>query len=345
MFYTKKTITCAEHLFSRNLILNKKFNRINKTVWIIHGYRPLGSYPVWLEKLTELLLSLEDMNVIIVDWNRGATTLFYQRAVKRTWKVAQILIKYITRMMGLGISLQSFHFIGVSLGAHISGYVGQYFGGQLGRISGIDPAGPAFNYLPAKMRLDHTGAQFVDVIHSDAGGLGISHSIGHIDFYPNGGENQPGCPKTIFSGVTSYVKCSHQRAIFLFISSLSTKCNMTAFPCHSYESFRNGHCTDCEDFGLNLCPISGYFINLWKNDIVKKHSTGLKAYFNTSPKEPFCLFHYSLDIVTIKGIEKKGNIEVKLKDKHGTIETSKIKRKLGPIKKALKDVKLDKSQR
>lgn len=35
-----------------------------------------------------------------------------------------------------GASLDNFHFIGMSLGAHISGFVGKLFQGQLGRITG-----------------------------------------------------------------------------------------------------------------------------------------------------------------------------------------------------------------
>lgn len=30
--------------------------------------------------------------------------------------------------------------------------------------------------------------------------LGFRETLGHIDFYANGGADQPNCPKTIFSG-------------------------------------------------------------------------------------------------------------------------------------------------
>lgn len=36
--------------------------------------------------------------------------------------------------------------------------------------------------------------------------LGFREPLGHIDFYANGGADQPGCPKTIFSGKISKFK-------------------------------------------------------------------------------------------------------------------------------------------
>lgn len=73
-------------------------------------------------------------------------------------------------------------------------------------LSGLDPAEPHFSKTDPIVRLDPTDADFVDVIHTDAGpflsgGLGIFEPVGHVDFYPNGGIDQPGCR----GGVLSYM--------------------------------------------------------------------------------------------------------------------------------------------
>ena len=42
--------------------------------------------------------------------------------------------------------------------------------------------------------LNPSCADLVDVIHTNGlAGLGLFKPCGHIDFYPNGGTNQPGC--------------------------------------------------------------------------------------------------------------------------------------------------------
>lgn len=67
------------------------------------------------------------------------------------------------------------------------------------RISGLDPAGPNFESDAANARnsLKKYDAEFVDVIHGDAGFYGISKSIGTVDFWPNNGTRiQRGCPPT-----------------------------------------------------------------------------------------------------------------------------------------------------
>lgn len=67
---------------------------------------------------------------------------------------------------------------------------------QIGRITATDPGGPTFEHekVTKEMRLAETDAEFVDVIHTDAGHYGFIAPIGHVDFYPNRGDKQPGCP-------------------------------------------------------------------------------------------------------------------------------------------------------
>lgn len=66
-------------------------------------------------------------------------------------------------------------------------------------VTGLDPAGPYFTNVDAAVRLDPSDAEYVDVIHTDAGRFGTSRKVGHIDFYPNGGKHQPGCGFSIIS--------------------------------------------------------------------------------------------------------------------------------------------------
>ena len=60
---------------------------------------------------------------------------------------------------------------------------------------GLDPAGPEFHpQIEGTRRLHSTDAEFVDVMHTNAGKLGIFENIGQVDFWVNGGIGpQPGC--------------------------------------------------------------------------------------------------------------------------------------------------------
>ncbi|XP_007933105.1 lipase member I [Orycteropus afer afer] len=291
MMYTRNNQNCAKPLFEQDNTLNILFNTKRKTVWLIHGYRPTGSAPSWIQNFLRLLLNKEDMNIIVVDWNRGATTLIYNRAVKNTRKVAIILTRYIRKLLKHGASLDTFHFIGVSLGAHISGFVGKIFQGQLGRITGLDPAGPKFSGKPSYGRLDYTDAAFVDVIHSDADGLGIKEPLGHIDFYPNGGKKQPGCPKSIFS------------------------------------DYKTGLCVNCDDFKKLSCPRLGYHANLWK-DILKgrmeKRSLRTTVFLDTAATNPFCTYYFVLNILVRNKAMKHGYITFKLLNELGMVEEPRL---------------------
>lgn len=81
------------------------------------------------------------------------------------------------------------YIVGHSLGAHIAGVAGkkvrELTGQLLGRITALDPAGPCFSNVSASGRLNRTDAEYVDVIHSNAGMLGIKEPVGKNTFFFN----------------------------------------------------------------------------------------------------------------------------------------------------------------
>ncbi|XP_010622518.1 lipase member H isoform X2 [Fukomys damarensis] len=321
LLYTKRNWTCAQTINSSAF---GSLNITKKTTFLIHGFRPLGSTPVWLGDLVESLLLVEDMNVVVVDWNRGATTVIYNQASRKTREVAMILREFIDQMLAKGASLGNIYMIGVSLGAHIAGFVGKMYAGQLGRITGLDPAGPSFNGRPSEDRLDPSDALFVDVIHSDTDALGYEGPLGNIDFYPNGGLDQPGCPKTIFGGLQNYFKCDHQRSVHLYLASLREGCAVTAYPCDSYRDYRNGKCLSCGTAQTEPCPRVGYYADHWKGYLREEALPTTKAFFDTAEQNPFCIYHYFVDIISWNKNVRRGSITIKLRDKDGNTTESII---------------------
>lgn len=103
------------------------------------------------------------------------------------------------------IKAESFHLIGYSLGAQISAIAGSKIP-NLGRITGLDPSGLYYSDASNRLKLDKSDAEFVDVIHTDGSrriGMGTRDRMGHADFYPNGGKDQPGCSRSNTKILTS----------------------------------------------------------------------------------------------------------------------------------------------
>ncbi|KAK6179696.1 hypothetical protein SNE40_012001 [Patella caerulea] len=262
------------------------FNDSLRLVLIIHGFHGSATNG-WVGEMATELIEAADVNVICVDWHDGAKTSSYKQATANTrlvGKMISVLLKNINAERG--IPFGRMHIIGHSLGAHIAGYAGSDTPG-LGRITGLDPAGPRFENYDTIVRLDPEDAYFVDVIHSDDDrlhelGFGLGLAIGNIDFYPNGGENQPGCSKNLldyisnlldFGELKDQVACSHMRAIHLFISSIR-RCTYTGYRCTGYLDYLAGLCADGKTFQM------GY----WLEPLYYSGS----YYLQTSGTEPFC---------------------------------------------------------
>uniref|UniRef100_A0A4W3HEL5 Lipase domain-containing protein n=2 Tax=Callorhinchus milii TaxID=7868 RepID=A0A4W3HEL5_CALMI len=308
LLYTRANETCPTLITANNL---GPMNLTKKVVFLIHGYRPFGSKPKWLSKMVKSLLDVEDINLIVVDWNRGATTINYIVAAGNTKKLAVKLKPVVDRILTDTGSLDSVHMIGVSLGAHAAGFVGSMFHGKIGQITGLDPAGPQFTNTPPEERLDPTDAKFVAVLHTDMDALGFREVLGHIDYYPNGGKDQPGCPATILKG-KAYVICDHQRSVYLYMSSMSS-CNFTVYPCPSYKQFLNGECMVCN----GTCPIFGYHAK----PVTLSQSA---VYFLTASSDPFCTHSYMMDIIAWNQNAREGYLTIELTGDSATV-TSDVK--------------------
>ncbi|XP_077523497.1 pancreatic lipase-related protein 2-like [Amblyomma americanum] len=157
----------------------------------------------WMYVLKDALFEKVNCNVIIVEWIEGAMFPNYAAAAANTPLPGVLLSLLLHEMMqssNCSLLPADVHIIGFSLGAHVAGFCGRHFnstyGFLLGRITGLDPAGPLFEN--SNVSLSRTDAEFVDVIHTNAGKLersklGLNESIGHVDFYPNGGSDQEVC--------------------------------------------------------------------------------------------------------------------------------------------------------
>lgn len=235
-------------------------------IFVTHGFTGDITTP-WLMPLVEALLINVNCNVIVADWRNGAAGPNYATAAANApmagVEISMLLIKII-KATNCTLHPDNVTLIGFSLGAHVVGFAGRHFHKNtsmlLGRITGLDPAGMLFENT--SVSLSPRDAQFVDVIHTNMGDikllqLGLRGAQGHVDFYPNGGHNQPDCgeypkinipklsdissPNTALLSVMESVACSHYYAPWMFIQSLvNHTCNFTSYPCpQGWKNFPN----------------------------------------------------------------------------------------------------------
>jgi hypothetical protein len=146
------------------------------------------------------------LKVVLVDWS-GGNDHPYSKAVGNTQivglDVANLILNIMTEKKS--VKPHDFHLIGYSLGAHVAGIAGLKVKG-IGRITGLDPTSFFYTGKSEVFKLDSSDADFVDVIHTDGSkkvGMGTRDRMGHVDFYPNGGKDQPGCKRANVKFFTS----------------------------------------------------------------------------------------------------------------------------------------------
>jgi pimeloyl-ACP methyl ester carboxylesterase len=303
------------------------FNGNLETKFIIHGFIDNG-FLKWVLDMKDALLALDDFNVIVVDWSR--TNQFpYTQATANTQVVGAEIARLINSLSrNNGLRAERVHLIGHSLGSHIAGYAGKRLG-NLARISGLDPAGPYFENTDPKVRLDKTDATFVDVIHTDGSpifmiGLGLLQPLGHVDFYPNGGKEQPSCATTsdkLFSGLNNIflgdnvtfdkaIKCNHMLAVYLYTDSiLNRNCKYISYSCKNQDDFELGKCLTC--VSSSDCNEMGFWAN------TKRDLGSLYLKTQDANEHPYCLHNYLLTVNSNSLPEQKqtsGNFTIEIED-------------------------------
>lgn len=141
----------------------------------------------------------------------------------------------------------------------------------LGRISGLDPAGPVFRHLFSSEHLTYNDAKLVDCIHTSTK-YGIIEPICQINFYPNSLKTQPHCS-------THDDLCQHVSPVHFYTLSIliADSCTFMSTKCADYKT----SCTSCSVFNSNDCIRMGYYALNFSN------ATG-NFVLETKSEWPFC---------------------------------------------------------
>ncbi|RZC38184.1 phospholipase A1, partial [Asbolus verrucosus] len=203
-------------------------NATKPTKLVIHGWQATGTDDVNSD-LAETYRKKGDYNVIAVDWSEHSKKI-YMHASSSTKTIGSVIGDFILDLIKQETALlDNIHLIGHSLGGHIAGFAGKRVlaktGKKVGRITGLDVAAPMFEVpkkRDANSRLNKNDAEFVDIIHTNAGFLGVSDPIGTVDFYvENGGPLQPGCFDIL--NIFESFACSHYKAFEYYHDSITDK--------------------------------------------------------------------------------------------------------------------------
>ncbi|XP_060802493.1 lipase member H-like [Amyelois transitella] len=146
--------------------------------------------------------------------------------------------------------------LGLSLGGQIMSFLAKHYyaltGVKISRLTALDPSGPCFRNLGPDERLDQDDADLVDVISTNIDGFGMATPVGHVNFYVNGGEFQPGdilwMPCNVF--------CSHIRSFTIWLAALDNPDSFIAVQCDSVQDARYNKCHDREPMVTNIMGLN-----------------------------------------------------------------------------------------
>ncbi|KDR07327.1 Pancreatic lipase-related protein 3 [Zootermopsis nevadensis] len=223
----------------KNMSLDGSYYSAGKaTVILLSGWLMRIDGKPWAS-VGPAILSNVDANVIYANYSYVTSNINYPQVVSDIRRLATLVCKFVSYLIDeKGVSKNKIHLVGMSLGSHVASYVGKCIN-DLGRITGLDPAGPLFNGFNCTIHLCKGDAQFVDAIHTNGNpvwGFGTHTENNDVDINMNGGWDQPLCgvpdkntiPNITAGNYTSMdilktFMCSHLRAIYYYVEALRNR--------------------------------------------------------------------------------------------------------------------------
>nr|XP_034827031.1 phospholipase A1-like [Maniola hyperantus] len=233
------------------LLNSSCFDPSKGTVFYAYGF---GGQNNGTSVETMLRAHAASFNFILVGWEKGASDalgdiLGYPIAAQNAFYYGAEFARALIKLVAAGLDLLRIRLIGFSLGAHFMGEAGKKFqtsGQSIILIIGLDPAGPLFLIRG----INPTCAVYVLVLHTNAGGMGISQSRGTADVWANCGtpQVQPACADA-GGGIgfrTPENMCSHNCSFFYYAEALlypKTHIASSAKSCKEFNAGNGGNLT------------------------------------------------------------------------------------------------------
>lgn len=234
LFTRKKPTSYLLKIGNDDTLKASTFNKTKKTKILIHGWIQKGHS--FIDSFKTVYLKNQDVNLIFVDWGEYSRNEYQYTIMKIVPRIGEAVELMIKQLIAYGASVSEMHLIGFSLGAHISSLAVKNMNPKVARITGLDPAGIGYTGVLRQPRLSRTDADFVDVIHTSGRGGGLTAAIGDVDFYPNGGNVQPGC-------IMGNVICYHFRSLELFEESIENRTHFYSASCSNYNDYSKNLCS------------------------------------------------------------------------------------------------------
>ncbi|KAL7020686.1 hypothetical protein ACKWTF_011607 [Chironomus riparius] len=232
-----------------DIVHNGGFDRKLPTVIYIHGYLGDGEFDESVMAVRNAYREENNQNFIAVDWSAFShftVGVPYFNNIRKLRQICEEIAVQLDKIRNQGCSCyKNFYLVGHSLGGQCAGLVGRHLKKisnnhfVISKIYALDPAGPDFEtksiiHLHKSFDcISRNDADYVQIIHTNGNRYGLSKSLGHADFYPNGGMSQPGCKSDV---------CSHTFAWIFYQQSIRLEGGFLARQCDSYDNFQRGNC-------------------------------------------------------------------------------------------------------